>query len=210
MEDVASSKICPGSSSVCFPDPDPDGSTDIRLDDVTRMNTTAVAGVIYVRSADDIKFALAKAKTAGRRVAVRGTKHSMGGQSMAEDSIVIDMTKMTKMHFDSTSQTIVCECGCTWADLILYLNQFGMSPRTMQSYSTFSVGGTLAVNGHGITTDFSLSECVESFRLIKADGEDVTCSRGEAAELFKLALGGPFGGRKWQKTSRYQPKNHTT
>ena len=78
---------------------------------------------------------------------------------MAADSVVIDMTKMTQMQFDRDSGTIVCESGCTWADLILYLNQFGMSPRTMQSYSTFSVGGTLAVNGHGITTDFSLSEC---------------------------------------------------
>ena len=151
---------------------------------------------MYVRSADDIKHSLAKARAEGRRVAVRGTKHSMGGQCMAEDSIVIDMTKMCRMHFDSEAETVVCECGCTWADLILFLNHFGMSPRTMQSYSTFSVGGTLAVNGHGITTDFSLSECVESFRLIKADGQEVSCSRGadgEAGELFKLALGGSLG-----------------
>ena len=124
-----------------------------------QKRSQAVGAVCYVRSPDDIRRALAKARSEGRRVAVRGTKHSMGGQSMAADSVVIDMTKMTQMHFDSASSTIVCECGCTWADLILYLNQFGMSPRTMQSYSTFSVGGTLAVNGHGITTDFSLSEC---------------------------------------------------
>lgn len=180
-----------------FPDPDPDlASSEIKVDDVTRMNATTVGGVIYVRTADDIKRALAKAKMEGRRVAVRGTKHSMGGQSMAHNSIVIDMTKMTEMHFDSASQSIVCQCGCTWADLIFYLNQFGMSPRTMQSYSTFSVGGTLSVNGHGITTDFSLSECVESFRLIKADGQDVSCSRGapgESGELFQLALGGFLG-----------------
>ena len=123
------------------------------------QKTQAVGAVVYVRSPDDIRRALAKARSEGRRVAVRGTKHSMGGQSMAADSVVIDMTKMTQMQFDSASGTIVCESGCTWADLILYLTQFGMSPRTMQSYSTFSVGGTLAVNGHGITTDFSLSEC---------------------------------------------------
>ena len=180
-----------------FPDPDPDPSSSaIKVDDVTRMNCTAVGGIVYVRSADDIKHSLAKARAEGRRVAVRGTKHSMGGQCMAEDSIVIDMTKMCRMHFDSEAETVVCECGCTWADLILFLNHFGMSPRTMQSYSTFSVGGTLAVNGHGITTDFSLSECVESFRLIKADGQEVSCSRGadgEAGELFKLALGGSLG-----------------
>lgn len=130
---------------------------------------------------------------------------------MAADSVVIDMTKMTQMQFDSASGTIVCESGCTWADLILYLNQFGMSPRTMQSYSTFSVGGTLAVNGHGITTDFSLSECVESFRLLKADGQEVCCARGaggEGGDLFKLALGG-YGlfGIMWQVTMRVEPNS---
>ena len=131
-----------------FPDPDPDPSTNhIKVDDVTRMNRTAVGGIVYVRSADDIKHALARAREEGRRVAIRGTKHSMGGQCMAENSIVIDMTKMVRMNFDSDAETVSCECGCTWADLILYLNQFGMSPRTMQSYSTFSVGGTLAVTG---------------------------------------------------------------
>ena len=194
------------SCHVCFPDPDPSG-TDIKVDDVTRMNATKVSGVIYARSPEDIQRGLMKARAEGKRVAVRGTKHSMGGQSMAEDSIVIDMTKMTKMHYNKDSETVICECGCTWADLILYLNQFGMSPRTMQSYSTFSVGGTLAVNGHGITTDFSLAECVESFRLIKADGQEIRCERGsgEKGELFKLALGGLLGasltaafwGRYW-------------
>ena len=80
-----------------------------------------------------------------------------------------------------------------WADLIKHLNQYGFSPRTMQSYSTFSVGGSLAVNAHGITTDFCGAESVEEFDLIKWDGEKVKCRRGadgEAGELFSLALGG--------------------
>ena len=190
----------------CFPDPDPDPqSSDVLVDDITRMNTTAVSRLVYVRCVPDIKDTLAKARAAGKRVAVRGTKHSMGGQSIAKDGIVIDMTKMKRMSFQAESQTVVCETGCTWADLILYLNDFGMSPRTMQSYSSFSVGGTLAVNAHGITTDFPLAESVESFRLIKADGQEVRCSRtaeGEEGELFKLALGGYLGKKRQDRQSR--------
>lgn len=37
---------------------------------------------------------------------------------------------------------------------------------------------------------------VESFRLIKADGQEVCCARGaggEGGDLFKLALGGFLG-----------------
>ncbi|CAK9063882.1 unnamed protein product [Durusdinium trenchii] len=195
------------SSQACFPDPDPDPrSSKVQVDDITRMNATEVSRVVYVRTEDDIKRTLVKARADGKRVSVRGTKHSMGGQSIAEDGVVIDMTKMTRMRFDADSEAVVCECGCTWADLIVYLNQFGMSPRTMQSYSSFSVGGTLAVNGHGITTDFTLAECVESLRLIKADGQEVVCSRGatgEEGELFSLALGG-YGlfGIMWEVTMR--------
>ena len=100
---------------------------------------------------------------------------------------------MTSMSFDSHAALVTCGPGCTWADLIRYLNRFGMSPRTMQSYSSFSVGGTIAVNGHGITTDDCLVESVTAFRLVKWDGTVVRCSRdagGEGRELFGLAIGG--------------------
>ena len=35
--------------------------------------------------------------------------------------------------------------GAHWAHLVRYLNTFGLSPMTMQSYCSFSVGGTCAV-----------------------------------------------------------------
>ncbi|KAL6051450.1 Accessory Sec system protein Asp3 [Balamuthia mandrillaris] len=95
------------------------------------------------------------------------------------------------------------QTGALWQDVIRELNKAGLSPRTMQSYSSFSVGGTLAVNAHGITSDFALAESVVSFRLVKADGSIVECSRPqekegkeiaeeneEGAELFGCALGG--------------------
>ncbi|ELR12262.1 FAD binding domain containing protein [Acanthamoeba castellanii str. Neff] len=84
--------------------------------------------------------------------------------------------------------------GAHWTDLIHYLNQFGLSPRTMQSYSSFSVGGTVSVNAHGITTDHCLAESIVSFTLITADAREVVCSRtaeaDDARELFSLAIGG--------------------
>eukprot|EP00555_Chaetoceros_dichaeta_P012909 CAMPEP_0198262548 /NCGR_PEP_ID=MMETSP1447-20131203/11043_1 /TAXON_ID=420782 /ORGANISM="Chaetoceros dichaeta, Strain CCMP1751" /LENGTH=203 /DNA_ID=CAMNT_0043950825 /DNA_START=458 /DNA_END=1065 /DNA_ORIENTATION=- len=76
----------------------------------------------------------------------------------------------------------------------------------MQSYCTFSVGGTLAVNAHGITTDYCFAESVLEFRLARVNSngkaEVVTCCRPEPGEttrndefslgneLFGLVLGG--------------------
>ena len=59
--------------------------------------------------------------------------------------------------------------------LIRQLNPYGYSPRTMQSSSTVSVGGSLAVNAHGITTDHCGAESVICFTLIKWDGSEVGC-----------------------------------
>ncbi len=70
----------------------------------------------------------------------------------------------------------------------------------MQSYSSFSVGGTLAVNAHGITTDYCFAESVIEFRLARMNPEGiaktVVCHHSPLAKqsteskLFGLVLGG--------------------
>lgn len=52
----------------------------------------------------------------------------------------------------------------------------------------------MGCNAHGITNDFTLAECIVSFRLVLQDGRVVCCSRDaeseEARELFGLVIGG--------------------
>jgi FAD/FMN-containing dehydrogenase len=61
----------------------------------------------------------------------------------------------------------------------------------MQSNNDFSVGGSLSVNCHGWQPNRPpIASTVLSFRLMKADGTIVRCSRLENAELFSLVLGG--------------------
>ena len=61
----------------------------------------------------------------------------------------------------------------------------------MQSDNSFTVGGSLSVNCHGWQYSRPpIASTVESFRLMKADGDIVRCSRTENQELFSLVLGG--------------------
>jgi len=61
----------------------------------------------------------------------------------------------------------------------------------MQSNNSFSVGGSLSVNCHGWQHGRPpISSTVVSFRLMKADGTIVTCSRLDNPELFAMVLGG--------------------
>lgn len=57
------------------------------------------------------------------------------------------------------------------------MNKYGLSPRTMQSYASFSIGGAVSVNAHGITTDYAMDESVLALKIVKWDGSLVECSR---------------------------------
>lgn len=117
----------------------------------------------------------------------------MGGHTMARGGYVLDTKCLNSVDVDVQKRTATVGPGCLWSDLIFQLNEHGLSPRTMQSYSSFSVGGAVAVNAHGITTDVCCAESVLAFTLVKWDGTEVVCHRGaegQAGELFRLAIGG--------------------
>lgn len=176
-----------------WPDPTPRAGEPLQADDVTRMNATPIAAFFQPRTNADVKAVLSRARAEGKNVSMRGTRHSMGGHTIAADGYVLDMMRMKSFQIDATNRTVTTQPGALWSDLIMALNRYGLSPRTMQSYSTFSVGGSLAVNAHGISTDFCGAESVLRFTLITADGTEVVCERGAkgaSGELFGLALGG--------------------
>lgn len=129
-----------------FPDPNLPGRSGFpEVDDVTRMNATPVERVFHVRCAADIQKVIGLARAEGRQVSVRGTQHSMGAQSIARAGFVLDCRRLRALSFDAETGIVTTGPGNTWADLITHLNQFGISPKTMQSYATFSVGGSLSV-----------------------------------------------------------------
>ena len=176
-----------------WPDPEPAPGRP-KCDDVTRLNATEVEAVYCVRSRADVQRVLALARAAGRTVSMRGACHTMGGQTLTPGGIVIDMGKLAHMELDRDSGLLIVGPGALWSDVLLYLNQYGRSPRTMQSYSTFSVGGSISVNAHGITSDCCMAECVVSLELVGWDGRVHTCGRDAATaedrELFGAVIGG--------------------
>jgi FAD/FMN-containing dehydrogenase/SAM-dependent methyltransferase len=181
--------FAPTAESACWPDAV--APRRVVLDDVSRLNACEHAAVAQPRTVADVQAALARARAAGVPVCVRGTKHSMGGHSLASGGLALDMCFANAVRFDAAADTVTAGAGATWADVIRVLNAHGRAPRTLQSYASFSVGGTLAVNGHGITSDFCVAESVVRFTLVRADGTVVVVSRdNEHRELFGLALGG--------------------
>lgn len=168
-------------------------STRPVVDDVTRLNATEVDRIWYVRCEEDVQHVIREARANGRHVSCRGQHHTMGAHTISAGGYVIDMAFLNFVEHDAGAGTVTCGPGATWGDLIRHLNRHGLSPRTMQSYCSFSVGGTIAVNAHGITTDYSMHESVISMRVVTADGDVITVDRDENnPDLFGRVIGG-FG-----------------
>ena len=95
------------------------------------------------------------------------------------------------MSFDENTNILTIGSGASWSKALQYLDGFGKSIGVMQSFSNFSVGGSLSVNGHGWQAGAPpISSQVIGFTLMNADGQIIYCSRDENAELFKLVTGG--------------------
>ena len=85
-----------------WPDPDPNGGEDhvLKVDDVSRMNATPVSRLFMVRNKEDVKHVLHLAREEGVPVSMRGTKHSMGGHTIAENGFVMDMDRINHMKYN--------------------------------------------------------------------------------------------------------------
>ena len=165
-------------------------------DDASQLNLTKVHKIIEVEKEPQaiqkqLQELLQYAKQQHLKVSISGAKHSMGGHTIYPEGISIDMLPYDHMSFDESSNILTIGSGASWSKALQYLDGFGKSIGVMQSFSNFSIGGSISVNGHGWQKNASpISSNVISFTLMKANGEIVNCSRTENQELFKLVTGG--------------------
>ena len=165
-------------------------------DDISRMDKTTVAEVWDIPShpaeaEQKLRELLQRAQKNGLRVSIAGARHSMGGQTIYPGGIYINMLPLNGMGLDESTNLLHVGAGAKWAEVIPFLDKHGRSVQVMQSDNSFTVGGSLSVNCHGWQYGRPpIASTVDSFRLMKADGKVVRCSRSENKELFSLALGG--------------------
>ena len=129
-----------------------------------------------------------------RTISIVGAGKSMGGQTIAIDdnAYQVSLKHLNKMLLlDLEHKEVTVQTGMTWGELQKQIAPHGLAIKAMQSYNSFSIGGSLGVNVHG--QDFNagmIIETVQSFRLLLANGTVVNVSRNENAELFGFAIGG--------------------
>ncbi|MBD3925382.1 FAD-binding oxidoreductase [Nocardioides cavernae] len=161
------------------------------VNDASCVNAVPVHGVVRPTSVTEVQEALSYARDHGLKVAVGGTRHSMGGQASYPGGLVLDMTGMSSTAVDADRGTVRVGAGAPWKHVLEALHDEGLSVAAMPGIDILSVGGTVSVNAHG--ADFrtgSLAPTVRSLLIVTADGIAHRVSRDADPQLFRAAIGG--------------------
>lgn len=162
------------------------------VNDVSRLNPVRVADERRPQSTDDVKAALRGWSGA---VSVGGGRFSMGGQIAAPRSLHLDMRGMNRVvSFEPSRRTIRVQAGATWRDVQDVIDPHDLSVTTMQSYSNFTVGGSVSVNCHGRYVGHGpLINSARAVELVTADGDILELTPSQHPDLFRAVFGG-YGG----------------
>lgn len=165
----------------------------------TQLNETRVSAIHQPKTRDDVLRIVNDAARSGRSLAICGGRHAAGGQQFGEGHELIDTRSLAAIHSIDTDAGIVhCGAGIQWPALIdglLAAQPDDPRPWTIGQKQTgansLCLGGALSSNIHGRALDRTpIVGDIESFTLVNAKGEAITCSRSQNEQLFRLAIGG--------------------
>ena len=122
--------------------------------DASQLSLTKIDSIFDVpnsetESINQLKYVFEYAKNKNIPISIAGAKHSMGGHTMYLNGVVLNMRTYNKMSLDTVSNILTIGSGALWEEAIEYLNGYGKSISVMQAFSSFSIGGSISVNGHG-------------------------------------------------------------
>jgi FAD/FMN-containing dehydrogenase len=141
--------------------------------------------------AADVVAAVDFARENDMLVAVRGGGHSAAGFSTCDDGLVIDLSGMKRIEVDPQARTARADAGLTWGEFDAATQEHGLAV-TGGRFSTTGIAGLTLGSGSGwlerkcgLTADNLLS-----VDIVTADGQLLTASEDENAELFWGVRGG--------------------
>lgn len=117
----------------------------------------------------------------------RGLGRSYGDPAVNRNGQVISIVKMDRyLGWDPDTGTLVCESGVSLEQIIKDFTPRGWFPAITPGTKYVTIGGCIANDIHGKAhhAQGSFVTCVDSVRVLLANGQVVNASRDENADLF--------------------------
>ena len=141
--------------------------------------------------AADVIHTVRFAREHGLLTSVRGAGHNIGGKSIADDSLMIDLSLMRWVRVDATNNKATVGPGATLGDVDAETAAFGLALPTGINSTTGLAGLTLGGGFGWLTRKYGMTiDSLISADVVTADGEMVRASADSNADLFWALRGG--------------------
>jgi FAD/FMN-containing dehydrogenase len=129
----------------------------------------------------------------GKSVIARGLGRSYGDAALNENGAVLLDTRLRRFaSFSPATGALECEAGTTIGEIIDVFLPRGFFPSVTPGTRHVTIGGAIAADVHGKNhhRDGSIAHFLDSFELLKADGQILHCSREQNPDAFWATIGG--------------------
>jgi FAD/FMN-containing dehydrogenase len=156
-----------------------------------RMIDKRPALIVRPTGAADVIDAVNLARENGLPLAVRCGGHSVAGQGVVDDGILIDLSSLKGVRVDPTSRRARTNAGALWGEFDRETQLFGLATPGGR-VTTTGVGGFTLGGGYGwLSPKWGLTcDNLTSVDVVTADGRLVTASEEENEDLFWGVRGG--------------------
>lgn len=149
--------------------------------------------IVFCKSPDDVRKALAWSREQEMPIAARCGGHSYGGYSSVE-GLVANVTQMNRIDVDLSEGTAIVGAGSLLRDVYGVLAEHGVAIPGVNAptvgISGLTLGGGMGTSGRKLGL---ISDNLLEVELVTTSGEVVTASEREQPELFWACRGGGGG-----------------
>ncbi|KAL7155364.1 hypothetical protein ABFS83_03G070200 [Erythranthe nasuta] len=165
------------------------------------MQSSEPLAVLHPASAEDVARLVKAAyeSAQGFGVSARGHGHSINGQAMAGNGLVIQMSgssaegsRRLGPRVSEESMHVDVWGGELWIDVLRSTLEYGLAPKSWTDYLYLSVGGTISnagISGQAFNHGPQISNVLE-LDVVTGKGELMTCSKEHNSKLYHAVLGG--------------------
>jgi hypothetical protein len=147
--------------------------------------------IVFCAGPDDVVAAVNFARTRSLLVAVRAGGHNIGGASVCDGGLVIDLSRMKQIEIDPMKRTARAEAGLNLGEFDTATQAHGLATTMGVNADTgiagLTLGGGFGKLGrkHGLSCDNLIS-----VEIVTADGRLLHASASEHPDLFWAIRGG--------------------
>jgi FAD/FMN-containing dehydrogenase len=149
------------------------------------------AAILRCSCPEDVVHGVAAAREFGLPISVKGGGHSVAGNAVCEDGLMLDMSLMKRISVDPERGLAVADAGLTLGEFDAATSRYGLATTlgvvSMTGIAGLTLGGGIGwLNGkHGLACDN-----VVSMDVVTADGQLRTVNGGQHEDLFWALRGG--------------------